>query len=228
MTKPFEPTKDFTMVHNALFQLYTKLDDFKGDHIAMYMVLMSYYNEREGYAYPTKADLALRLNYGINKPAQLAKVLEKYGLIKCVSRKNGSFGSNDIYYVYAPITDAQEFSAKYAEQVEAYEEKATKMYERNIKKPKKDEAEYAEITEGDRGMTGVTKEYFENWKALDLYHHAEVFTIADCQNFYNESGEVIARHGFGGFPNIYEIREDYFSKEDEAETLVNDELTAWL
>lgn len=131
--KPFEPQKDYTKVHNALFQFYTRLPDFKPDHIAMYMVLMSYYNEKYGYAFPTKAELALRLNCGINKPKQLASVLEKYGLIRCVPRTQVQIGSNDIYYVYAPITSLVEFEKVYAEECEEYHERETKLLERNTK-----------------------------------------------------------------------------------------------
>jgi hypothetical protein len=131
--KPFEPSAEYTKVHNALFQQYTKLPDFKLDHIAMYTVLMSYYNEQYGYAFPTKAELALRLNCGINKPAKLAKVLEKYGLIRCVSRHQAQIGSNDIYYVYAPITSAVEFRKTFRQECELYDEKATKFMTRNLK-----------------------------------------------------------------------------------------------
>lgn len=129
--KPFEPMKDYTKVHNALFQLYTKLPDFKADHALMYTVLMSYYNERYGYAFPTKAELALRLNCGINKPARVAEVLEKYALIKVVSRHQAQVGSNDIYYVYQPITNAREFAVAYSEECALYNERATKLLERN-------------------------------------------------------------------------------------------------
>ncbi|MED3832996.1 hypothetical protein [Peribacillus frigoritolerans] len=131
--KPFEPQKDYTKVHNALFQLYTKLPDFKPDHIAMYTVLMSYHNEQYGYAFPTKAELALRLNCGINKPARIAEVLEKYGLIRCVSRHQAQVGSNDIYYVYAPIVDAGEFTNTFREECTEYDARAAKLLQRNSK-----------------------------------------------------------------------------------------------
>jgi hypothetical protein len=94
---------------------------------------MSYYNEQYGYAFPTKAELALRLNCGINKPAKLAKVLEKYGLIKCVPRYHAQIGSNDIYYVYAPITSAEEFRKTFRQECELYDEKATRLMTRNLK-----------------------------------------------------------------------------------------------
>lgn len=147
--KPFEPQADYTKVHNALYQHYTKLPDFKPDHIAMYTVLMSYYNDQYGYAFPTKAELALRLNCGINKPARLAKVLEKYGLIRCVSRHHAKYGSNDIYYVYAPITSKAEFTKTFRQECEAYDEKAAKILARNSRTPEiVAEEEAAEFDEG--------------------------------------------------------------------------------
>jgi hypothetical protein len=148
--KPFEPSVDFTMVHNALYMLYTKLPDFKADHIVMYTVLMSRWNEASGYAYPTKAELALRLNCGINKPTSLAKVLEKYGLIKVVPRHKERIGSNDIYYVYAPITNAQEFAAKYPIECAQYEERERKLLERNIKS---EEVAPVEVDKGSDELT---------------------------------------------------------------------------
>lgn len=104
--KPFELPADFTKVPNALFRLYTRLPDFKADHILMYIVLTSFYNRDKGYAYPTQQQLASMLNCGKNKPGQLAKVLEKYRLIET---ERYSFGGNNIYYLYAPITDVDEF-----------------------------------------------------------------------------------------------------------------------
>ncbi|MDR9792694.1 hypothetical protein Q8A72_06855 [Aeribacillus pallidus] len=133
MVKPFEPTDNFTKIHNALFELYTRLPDFKPDHALMYIVLMSYWNVEKGYAFPTKAELALRLNCGINKPAALAKVLEKYELIRCVPRHKERVGSNDIYYVYTPITNEKEFVAKYPIECAQYAERERKLLERNIK-----------------------------------------------------------------------------------------------
>lgn len=138
MKKLFAPESNYTEVHNALFTLYTKLPDFKTDHIAMYTVLMNLYNIEYGYAFPTNAELALRLNCGINKPAQIARVLEKYGLIKFEPRDRSKFASNNVYYVYAPITDAREFEGKYSEAITLYKERETRILERN-KKPKLDE-----------------------------------------------------------------------------------------
>ncbi|PFS24376.1 hypothetical protein COK46_01820 [Bacillus thuringiensis] len=138
MKKPFAPESNYTEVHNALFTLYTKLPDFRTDHIVMYTVLMNLYNVEYGYAFPTNAELALRLNCGINKPTQIAKVLEKYGLIRFEPRDRSKFASNNVYYVYAPITDASKFEDKYSEAITLYKERETRILKRN-KKPKLDE-----------------------------------------------------------------------------------------
>ena len=147
MNKPFEPTENYTKIHNALFELYTRLPDFKPDHALMYIVLMSYWNAEKGYAFPTKAELALRLNCGINKPTALAKVLEKYELIRCVPRHKERVGNNDIYYIYAPITSEEEFVAKYPIECAQYAERERKMLKRNIKAKDETADELAELTE---------------------------------------------------------------------------------
>lgn len=131
--KPFEPTTDYTKIHNALYRFYTRLPDFKPDHALLYIVLMSYWNAEFGYAFPTKVDLALMLNCGINKPARLTKVLEKYGLVTCVPRDRSLFGSNDIYYVYEPITTLADFYDKYPEAEQNYKERFQRLNSRNEK-----------------------------------------------------------------------------------------------
>lgn len=129
--KPFSPTDNYVEVHNALFMLYTRLPDFKPDHALAYVILMSYYNVELGYAFPTKAELALRLNCGINKPGKIVKVLEKYGLVKCEERDRAKIGSNDIYYVYAPITDEEEFNRSFSAHITGYQTKEESYHARN-------------------------------------------------------------------------------------------------
>jgi Helix-turn-helix domain len=148
-TKPFEPSSDYTKVHNALFTLYTRLPDFNADHALMYVVLMSHYNNEYGCAFPTKADLALRLNCSINHPAKVAKVLEKYGLIRCVPRDPSKFASNDIYYVYPPITDEAEFYARFPEAIEYYTERERKLKERNRKRKGGEASDGAALSDGE-------------------------------------------------------------------------------
>jgi hypothetical protein len=120
-------TKNFTKAPNALFMLYTRLPNFKADHAMMYTVLVHFYNDEHGYAYPTQQELALRLNCGINKPAQLIKVLEDYGLVTKV--RNKQLG-NYKYYLELPIDNEKEFYAKYPQALSYYGERVEALTER--------------------------------------------------------------------------------------------------
>lgn len=119
--------KDFTKAPNALFMFYTRLADFKADHAMMYTVLVHFYNDKHGYAYPTQQELALRLNCGINKPAQLIKVLEKYGLVTKV--RNKQLG-NYKYFLELPLDNEADFYTKYPQAVQYYGERVEALTER--------------------------------------------------------------------------------------------------
>lgn len=120
-------TKDFTKAPNALYTLYTRLPDFKAEHAMAYIILTSYYNTEYGYAFPTQQDLALRLNVGINKPASITKVLEKYGLVK--RERRGTKG-NYVYFVNLPVDNEAEFYANFPQAKAHYEERVAMLDER--------------------------------------------------------------------------------------------------
>ncbi|MEV2507634.1 helix-turn-helix domain-containing protein [Paenibacillus larvae] len=110
--KPFAPVDNYIEVHRALFTLYTRLPDFKAQHVLMYMYLCDKYNVQNGYAYPTQAQMCEDLGISVNMPGKLAKTLKKYGLI---DYKRPALGANYVYYVKAPVTDREEFYRKYPE-----------------------------------------------------------------------------------------------------------------
>ncbi|WP_445670788.1 helix-turn-helix domain-containing protein [Paenibacillus sp. FSL R10-2779] len=110
--KPFEPTRDFTMVHNAIFTLYTRLPKFKADHALLYMYLMARYNTAYGYAFPTTEDIALAMNCGKNVIKGYKEVLVAYGLVTI--RRHPRWG-NDLYVVHAPISEPAAFYARFPE-----------------------------------------------------------------------------------------------------------------
>ncbi|OMD12018.1 helix-turn-helix domain-containing protein [Paenibacillus odorifer] len=110
--KPFEPTRDFTMVHNAIFTLYTRLPNFKANHALLYMYLMARYNVAYGYAYPTTEDIALSMNCGKNVISGYKEVLAAYGLVTI--RRHPRW-NNDIYVVHAPISEPAAFYARFPE-----------------------------------------------------------------------------------------------------------------
>lgn len=118
MTKPFDPTADYTKVHNAIFRLYTRLPAFSADHALCYVYLMAQFNEEYGYAFPDTWDIALALNCGERKISDIKRVLIERELIE--TRRHPTFG-NDVYFISAPITDEAEFYAKFPEARENYE-----------------------------------------------------------------------------------------------------------
>ncbi|WP_232696164.1 hypothetical protein [Brevibacillus daliensis] len=136
--KPFEPDLDFVKVHRALYTLYTQIPGFTADHVLMYIVLMDYYNTDYGYAFPTKWQLALRMNCGENKPSQTARLLESCGLIKV---KSLGRGKNHVYYVYAPITDPAKFYERFPEVKAHYDGREAAFEERRARHRAQDEEE---------------------------------------------------------------------------------------
>jgi transcription initiation factor IIE alpha subunit len=125
--KPFDPADNYVKLHRALFTLYTRLPDFKPQHVVMYAYLCDKYNAKAGYAYPTQTQIAEDLGIGVNAPGVIAKVLRKYGLIEYKRRNDGSTASNYVYYVKSPITDQAEFWRKFG--VESAEEPAETVSE---------------------------------------------------------------------------------------------------
>lgn len=110
--KPFEPTRDFTKVPNAIYRLYTRLPDFKAEHALLYMYLSSQFNVEYGYAFPDTWDIALTLNCSERTVSKVKAVLVERGLIECL--RHPTYG-NDVYLVNAPITDEDQFYATFPE-----------------------------------------------------------------------------------------------------------------
>lgn len=110
--KPFEPARDFTMVHNAIFTLYTRLPKFKADHALLYVYLMARYNTAYGYAFPTTEDIALAMNCGKNAVKGYKDVLAAYGLVTI--RRHPRW-NNDVYVLHPPISEPAAFYARFPE-----------------------------------------------------------------------------------------------------------------
>lgn len=115
---------NFTMAPNALWRLYTRLPGFKATHIATYLVLADYYNENEGYAYPKNLDLQLRLGISENTVTRALKILEKYNLLSYEKLH----GRNNIYFVYMPIENEDDFYNAFPEAQALHREKSSKLY----------------------------------------------------------------------------------------------------
>lgn len=119
-SKPFEPSRDFTKVHNAIYRLYTRLPGFKADHALAYMYLMSQHNENYGYAFPDTWDIALALNCGESKVSGIRRTLAEVDLID--TARHPVFG-NTLYFVKAPITDEGEFYRRFPEAQDNYDKR---------------------------------------------------------------------------------------------------------
>lgn len=128
-----QKNRNFTMMPNELFQLYTKIPGFNGEHALMYALLTSYHNEEYGYAFPDQYELKLRLNCGINKVGRLAKKLREVELIDY--QRRGS-GGNYVYFVKQPIKDPQAFYERFPEAEAYYDEQydaVSKRKETNLR-----------------------------------------------------------------------------------------------
>lgn len=97
---------NFTMVPNELYQLYTRIPGFNGNHVLMYIVLKSYHNDKYGYAFPDQSELSRRLNCHETTVGRIANKLKEVGLI---DHRRESVGGNYRYYVKEPIKDVSTF-----------------------------------------------------------------------------------------------------------------------
>ncbi|GIP55262.1 helix-turn-helix domain-containing protein [Paenibacillus vini] len=125
--KPFEPARDYTKVPNAIFRLYTRLPDFKAEHALLYAYLCAQYNAEYGYAFPDTWDIMQALNCGERSVAGIKSVLVACGLIEV--HRHPTYG-NDVYIINAPITDEDEFYARFPEAAEHTEKRRVAMVQR--------------------------------------------------------------------------------------------------
>lgn len=122
--KPFEPTRDFTIVPNSIFRLYTRLPDFKAEHALLYAYLCSQYNVDYGYAFPSSEDIAAALNCSERTVTKVKVVLAERELVEIA--RHPTHG-NDVYIVKPAITDEDTFFERFPEAREHVEmrQKAT-------------------------------------------------------------------------------------------------------
>lgn len=111
MTMTFENEKNFTKTPNALFKLYTRLDDFTAAHAMLWTVLRNYHNEAEGYAYPSQDQLAFDMGCSDKTIRKMLKVLENRNLLK-IDDQRGSKNNNQ-YHLKMPLTTMEEFIAAF-------------------------------------------------------------------------------------------------------------------
>ena len=135
MTSIYNKTaeKDFTKVPNPLFQLYTRLPGFKGQHAFLWTVLRNYHNDAYGYAFPSQDQLAADMNTSAKTIGGWLGVLEEYNLIKIIPRQQGS-GDHNKYVLYMPIADKDEFIAAYPETAAIFKRQVTHKEARRVQR----------------------------------------------------------------------------------------------
>ena len=97
---------NFTKVPNELFQLYTRIPGFNGDHVLMYVILTSYHNDDYGYAFPDQDELSTLMNRHPNTVGRIGKLLRDVGLVEYRRRYAGG---NYVYNAIPPIKDERIF-----------------------------------------------------------------------------------------------------------------------
>ncbi|XLP21358.1 helix-turn-helix domain-containing protein [Bacillus toyonensis] len=86
----FEDGVRWTRIPSDL-RYYLFLSDYgvREATLMLYMILVEYFNEDDGCAYPTQTQLALQMNKKPNAIKGYIKILKDVGLIKVVSRGKG-------------------------------------------------------------------------------------------------------------------------------------------
>lgn len=107
--KPFQATS-FVPSARAFRNFYIYIPGFKNDHIALYDILYHYWNEAEGYAWPSQAVLQKESGLSETTVSDRLEDLERYGLISVQSNPSGL---NKTYNLYPPIEDADFFWSRF-------------------------------------------------------------------------------------------------------------------
>lgn len=128
---PFETSKGFSAVPSVIFTLYTKHPEFDVYTLVVYSYLLSRYNKKYGYAFPSQDEIAYTLHISESTVKRSIKKLKALGLIH--AGRNSEF-NNNVYYFVKPIEDEAEFFARFKEAEEAereHNEKWAKIIEQH-------------------------------------------------------------------------------------------------
>jgi DNA-binding MarR family transcriptional regulator len=141
--------KNFTMFPNDLFR-YTRADLIKPTHVTVYLIMVRFFNDGEGYAYPTVTDVSFEAGMSERTATDVIKRLTEVGLlVKKRTPKDGFH--NNVYVPVTPIEDEEEFYAVFAGAREATvkrrEEAEARNRRANAKQRNKpiEEAEQAKV-----------------------------------------------------------------------------------
>lgn len=117
---PFEVTRGFTAVPKAVLYEYFAHPDFKLTTLAVYLLLIDYYNENAGgegigYAFPTHDQIAQKLLLSRRSVRNAIGTLKTLGLINV---HRNPIGNNDVYTFNRPIESPTLFDEKFPQAIE--------------------------------------------------------------------------------------------------------------
>lgn len=112
----------FVMLPNALLTHYVYFPKFNGNTMMVYVYLKKLENAEWGYAFPSQKQAMADLAISDATFKTQIDTLVNCGLISVGKHKSGSF-TNNVYYVYDPIDDANDFFAEYPQAKAIYDAK---------------------------------------------------------------------------------------------------------
>lgn len=118
---------NFEQVPHSIFN-YSKLGLISGNDLAVYVLLLKYDNDMQGYAFPTTKQIALETGISDKTVKQSTKRLAEAGLVK--KEKAPNYPNKNIYYVYLPL-DKEVLYKLVPHLVKEVEQKKSKYQEEN-------------------------------------------------------------------------------------------------
>lgn len=131
---PFEVTKGWTAIPNALLTVYTRHPEMKASYFLVYLFLLERYNGDYGYAFPTEKQIADHIGVSASTVKRAIQKLKYVGLINVVKSHEHN---NNRYTFPKPIESLYEFEEQYPE-VTAHMKKLAQQEEKRAEEAEKD------------------------------------------------------------------------------------------
>lgn len=110
---PFEIEEYYSVGLNSLKRIYTQHPRFNGNARLIYELLLDYWNEEYGYAFPDQWELAIESGMSVSTVGRSIKALEDLRLIE---KKRSPIGrNNNVYYINKPIDNITDFYKAFPE-----------------------------------------------------------------------------------------------------------------
>ena len=121
---PFEVGRGWTAMPNAAITVYSKHPSYNTTAIVLYNRLLNYYSTNYGYAYPTRARLAIDLGMSVESVKRAIKALKEMELIDV--KRNYQFNNNN-YYFLQPVETVEELKQKFPQHIAKIEKKEAEI-----------------------------------------------------------------------------------------------------